>query len=125
VTFWSSPEETPRARKQHLCQLCFHPIEPGTVYRRWCCVIDDSKRTVKVHESCWTLLQEYDEPDPWEGYYEISDEALSEALRWHEPTREDCIRVAGEDGGRVWDLFLKPEDEEDAEEDAPRGGAAP
>lgn len=109
MTFWSSPSRTPTARKQHVCQLCLQPIEVGTTYETWRCVVDDTKSTVKVHQACWALLQEYGEPVPWEGYYEISNEALASALRWSKPTREDCIRVAGEDGGRVWDLFRKPE----------------
>lgn len=121
MSVWCSPAEHPKARKEHTCQLCYKPIHPGTVYDRWCYVNDGLKSTVKVHSSCWILLQEYSEPDPYDGVYEISDDALSEAFRWAEPTREDCIKVAGEDGGRVWDFFCKPE-EDDEEADA--GGVA-
>lgn len=115
MSFWASPVRSPKARKEHRCRLCLQPITPGTVYDTWRCVIDGSMSSVKVHQSCWLLLREYGEVDPYEGYYEVSDEAMGETLRWAEPTREDCIRVAGDDGGRVWDLFLKPEDEDEAD----------
>lgn len=86
-----------KARKAHQCMVCYGDIEPGTEYRRACCIYDGSKYTWKEHEECGRVGQKA--WDQWlddAGYnHEIVYEWLSE-LMGHSP--DD----ATEDERLVW-----------------------
>lgn len=105
MSFRAVGERSPRARKEYRCDLCPHLIQVGQVYATWCSILDGDVATIKVHQACWALLREYGEMGPGGQYYVIDSDALGEAFRWSEPTRESCVQVAGDDGGRVWDLL--------------------
>lgn len=96
----------PCARAAHRCELCDHRIEPGTVYDRWCWIEDGQAATVRTHTGCWKLAQLAPPTDPWAGTWEIGPDTLRRALLWRAPTRDECVEIAGEIGGRLWDEVL-------------------
>lgn len=57
---------THRARQEHRCTECPHPIEPGMVYHRLVCVVDECFHVSKSHappgvtceEHCPTCVEE-------------------------------------------------------------------
>lgn len=113
MTTWCSPVERPKARKAHTCAICRQGIRPGTTYQRWAFFMDGSVSTMKAHEGCMAVLLAYPLDDVLgPGIFEVSDEALSEAIRWHGLTREDCYSAGGEEGATAWDAVHGfPEDE--------------
>jgi len=102
---WGTPAVTRTARKRHVCNLCEWSILPGDPYLRWCWFSDGFATTVKTHKGCLRLVEEYTNPEPG-GSYVIDEEAIPEALSWHEPSKEELIRVAGPVLGRLWSNYL-------------------
>ena len=65
-------ETKPKARKQHRCQYCYRPIDPGTRYLNQRCSGDGTIWTFKCHTDChrayWSWVDHGDD-----GYYELTD----------------------------------------------------
>ena len=73
--------ETPKARKEHQCDECCHPIAPGTVYVRQRSADGGDVWTYKAHADCFDFARELFDAD---GPPCTLDEYRSEALD-HDP----------------------------------------
>lgn len=51
--------QTVRARKRHLCDACWMPISPQTVYARWCWA-DGTVVTCRAHLGCLYIMEQAD-----------------------------------------------------------------
>lgn len=102
MTVWLD-ETSPRARKEHKCQLCFRVIEPGETYRRQACVDGGAAYTFKACEHCDAYVPLIDllgqMADPWDGYtcedlIEYEPQDVTEA-RWRAQYRRKWRRRDG------------------------------
>lgn len=62
-------DETPVARKEHVCQLCGRKIRPGEQYHRQRNIGDDGPYVFKNCAHCQAMLPRVDY-DEWFGYTE-------------------------------------------------------
>ena len=63
------PQETPVARKQHECEMCLFPIEPGTQYVLEKGNYDGGFFTRRLHEMCSAILYDF-MTESWESEFE-------------------------------------------------------
>ena len=80
---------TPKARKQHECDLCYGTIEPGEVYDRDTYIGDDGPYTWKSCVPCREVASGLVRDgcyDPYDGYTpDDADEWAHEAARAGDP----------------------------------------